>query len=244
MLITESAQQSSTLDPLVQAEIQRVLVPGGTVYVLGGDLALSPSIDTTLQGLGYKTIRLAGSDQFATAVLIAEQLGNPKTIFEATGLNFADALSAVPAAVLDHGAILLTEGSTQDPETASYLAEHPSDVRYAIGGPLAAAGADPGATAVFGADLYGTSAAVAELFFPDPTAVGAATGAGFQDALSAGPSLGQADAPVLLVPPIGALPGAIEAYLNQVGTGLGSGTLFGGPLAVSDQVLAELDGAA
>jgi kumamolisin len=244
VLITPGAAQSASLDPSVEAEIQRVLVPGGTVFILGGNLALSPNIDATLQGLGYKTVRLAGTDLYQTAILIAQQIGNPKIIFEATALNFADALSAVPAAVLEHGAILLTDGSTQNSETAAYLAAYPSDTRYAIGGPLAAAGADPGATAVYGADLYATSAAVANQFFPNPTAVGAATGTAFPDALSAGPGLGRAKAPLLLVPPTGALPAAIAAYLNQVASGVSSGLLFGGPLAVADQVLAELDGAA
>jgi kumamolisin len=244
VLITESAGQSAGLDPAVQAEIQRVLVPGGTVYLLGGSLALSPNIDGALQALGFKTVRLAGANLFATAVLIAQQIGNPKTIFEATGLDFADALSAVPAAVVAHGAILLTDGSTQSPETAAYLAANPSDVRYAIGGTLAASGADPGATAVSGPDLYGTSAAVASMFFPSPGAVGAATGTAFPDALSAGPSLGKAKGPLLLVAPTCPLPAAIFAYLTGVSAGVSFGTLFGGSLAVSDQVLAELDGAA
>ena len=73
------------------------------MYILGGDLALSPSIDTTLQGLGYVTQRVAGADEYATAVDVAEQLGNPSTIFEATGLSFQDALSAVPAAIATRG---------------------------------------------------------------------------------------------------------------------------------------------
>ncbi len=243
VLITESAAQSPSLDPAVRQEIQRVLVPGGTVYLVGGDLALSPNLDMELQSLGYKTTRLAGADEYQTAILIAQQLGNPTTVFEATGLGFADALSAVPAAVSLHGAILLTDGATQDPETASYLAAHPGDTRYAIGGPLAAAGADPTATAVFGTTLFDTSAAVAARFFPAPTKVGAATGTNFPDALSAGPGLGLAGAPLLLVEPTGPLPGSISAYLAQVGAGLDTGILFGGPLAVTDAVLAELDAA-
>ncbi|MGH8997667.1 MAG: cell wall-binding repeat-containing protein, partial [Acidimicrobiales bacterium] len=179
VLITESPAESANLDPAVQAEIARALKPGGTVYLLGGTLALSSSIDTTLQGMGFKTVRLAGNDEYATAVQIAQQLGNPGTVFEATGLSFADALSAVPAAVMLHGAILLTQGPVQNAETATYLEQHPSDHRDAIGGPLAAAGADPGAQAVFGNDLYATSAAVAATFFPTPTTVGAATGTNF-----------------------------------------------------------------
>lgn len=50
---------------------------------------------------------------------IAEQLGNPTTIFEATGLSFQNALSAVGAAIEDHGAILLTDGTSQALETAA-----------------------------------------------------------------------------------------------------------------------------
>ncbi len=241
VLITESAAQSQNLDPAVAAEIQRVLPVGGTVYILGGDLALSPTIDTTLQGLGYKTVRLAGANEYQTAVLIAEELHNPSTIFEATALNFADALSAVPAAIELHAAILLTDGPVQSPETAAYLAQHLNDTRYAIGGPLAAAGADPGATAIYGTTLYDTSAAVATKFFPAPSEIGAATGTNFPDALAGGPMLGVASGPLLLVQPTGPLPTAVAAYLSNVASGISSAFLFGGPLAVSDQVLAELD---
>ena len=241
LLITPGASLTSSLDSRVLAEIKRVLPVGKTVYVLGGDLALSPDIDTTLEALGYGVVREAGADEYATAVDIAEQLGNPKTVFEATGLSFYDSLSAVPAAIESQGAILLTNGATQAPETAAYLASHSSDTRYAIGGPLAASGADPSATAIYGQDLYGTSAAVAAKFFPHPTTFGAATSASFTDALAAGPALGLASAPILLVPPSGPLPTAISQYLSSVGSGLSGGTLYGGPLAVGNDVLAELD---
>jgi len=243
LLITPGASQSSTLDPGVLAEIERVLQPGGTVYLLGGPLALSPTIDASLQGLGYAVNRVSGSDEYATAVAIAVQLGNPGVIFEATGLNFPDALSAVPAAVVQNGAILLTDGTTQAPETATYLAAHSHDTRYAIGGPLAAAGADKTATAIYGQDQFGTSAAVASAFFPTPKTVGAATGTNFPDGLAAGPGLGRAGAPLLLVEPTGALPPAVLTYLQAAGGGISTGTLFGGPLAVADSVLSELDGA-
>jgi len=243
LLITPGASLSTSLDPRVQAEIQRVLPVGRTVYILGGDLALSPNIDTTLEGSGYTVVREAGADEYATAVDIAEQLGNPSTIFEATGLNFPDALSAVPAAIATNGAILLTDGTTQAPETAAYLAAHSSDFRYAIGGPLAAAGADPAAQAVYGQDLYGTAAAVASTFFPRATTFGAATGTGFPDALSGGVFMGApaTNGPVLLVQPSGPLPAAIASYLFGVAPTLTQGYLFGGPLAVGADVQSELE---
>lgn len=243
LLITPGASLSTSLDPRVQAEIQRVLPVGRTVYILGGDLALSPNIDATLEGLGYTVVREAGADEYATAVDIAEQLGNPTTIFEATGLNFPDALSAVPAAIATNGAILLTDGTTQATETAAYLAAHSSDFRDAIGGPLAAAGADPAAHAVYGQDLYGTSAAVASTFFPKTMTFGAATGTNFPDALSGGVFMGApaTNGPVLLVQPSGPLPPAITSYLSGVAPTLTQGYLFGGPLAVGADVLSELE---
>jgi hypothetical protein len=227
----------------VLAEIQRVLPSGGTVYVLGGDLALSSSIDSTLSGLGYKVVREAGADEYATAIDIAGALGDPATVFEVTGLTFYDALSAVPAAVGAKGAILLTDGTTQAPETATYLAAHPNDTRYAMGGTLAAAGADPSATAVFGQDIYGTAAAVAARFFAHPASFGAATSASFTDALAAGPVFGTEGAPMLLVPPSGSLPSTISQYLSSVASSLTGGTLYGGSLAVGDDVLGELSAA-
>jgi hypothetical protein len=241
MLLTEGAPESATLDPRTEAEIERVLAPGGTVYVLGGDLAIAPGVDTTLTSLGYTVVREAGSDEFATAVDIAQQLGNPNTIFEATGLSFYDALSAVPAAIANHAAILLTDGATQAPETAAYLAAHPTDTRYAIGGPLAAAGADPGATAVYGADLYATSAAVASTFFPHATLFGAATSLSFTDALGGGVYMatGGRAGPLLIVNPSAPLPPEILPYLASLTPGT-PGVVFGGPLAVGPDVVAAL----
>jgi hypothetical protein len=221
----------------VLSEIERVLSPGKTVYVLGGPLALAPAIDDTLEDAGYDVVRVAGQNLFSTATAIADQLGNPATVFEATGLNFADALSAVPAAVQVGGAILLTDGPVQAPETAEYLASHPASTRYAIGGPLAAAGADPEAIAVWGQDLYDTSAAVGATFFSSASTFGAATGASFEDALSGGVFMATGDrlGPIVLVAPGVPLPPSIEQYLrdNVWGT---RGFVFGGPLAISESV--------
>jgi beta-N-acetylhexosaminidase len=244
LLITPGADQSASLDPRVETEIERVLPTGGTVYVLGGDLALSANIDTTLGGLGYHVVREAGADEYATAVDIANAMGNPPTVFEATGLSFYDALSAVPAAIEQHAAILLTDGTTQAPETASYLSSHPNDTRYAIGGPLAAFGADPSATPVYGQDLFATSNAVATRFFTGAPIFGIATAAGFPDALGGGVFMatGGRMGPLLLVNPTAPLPSGILPALAYLPSGA-SGYVFGGPLAVDSDVVTAVKSA-
>ena len=114
--------------------------------------------------------------------------------------------------------------------------------RYAIGGVMAAASADPAATGISGADLYATSAAVATAFFPAATSFAPATGLRFPDALSGSVLEGTATGagPMLLVPPTGALPAAIAPYLHLQTNSLTSGVIFGGPAAVSGSVMSEL----
>jgi len=223
----------------VRDEIDRLINPGDPVYVLGGPLAISADVVNDLDDAGYEVVRIAGVNQFGTAVAIAEELGTPGAIFEATGWNFPDALSAVPAAINRGGVIVLTNNNVQAPETQAYIDAHPGVTRYTIGGNLVAGGADPGATNVSGRDLYATSAAVATRFFPSPDEFGVATGNNFPDALSGGVFMATNGrmGPMLLVngntTPI---PPSIKTYLNGLEPGT-TGYAFGGPIAISTSVL-------
>jgi hypothetical protein len=230
----------SGLDPTVQAEIQRVAPAGSTVYILGGSSAISATVDAKLTGLGYVPKRLAGTSRFGTAVAIADQMGDPTTVFEATGLNFPDALAGGPAAVKTGGVILLTNGATQSPETAAYLTAHPGGTHYALGGP--AAKADPAATSLAGDDRFWTSEAVAGTFFQAATTVGVATGLNFPDALAAGPDLAAKGSPLLLVPGTGPVPDAIlDDLFNRSFAGSSTNVvLFGGTASVSDDMASQL----
>ena len=234
LLLTSSA----ALDAPVLTEIKRVLPPGGTVYLLGGTAALSDAVASSVTSAGFKVQRLSGADRFATAVAIAQQMGNPATVVEVTGTNFADALSAGPAAVRTHGAILLTNGLNQAAATAAYLGSNTPAQRFAVGGPAAAA--DSNAFPLYGSDRYATAVVVAQRFFQHAVVVGAATGAGFADALGAGPVVGLAGGPVLLVPPSGALPSSVSGYLSTASSSIGRLWVFGGTAAVGDDVLSEL----
>jgi len=229
LLLSEPAR----LSPATATELRRVLAPEGTVHLLGGTDALSAAVAAEVAALGYAVERVAGGDRYRTAVAIARRLGNPGVVFEATGRDFPDAVSAGPAAISAGGAVLLTEGAEQAPVTRAYL-EGRDVVRYAVGGQAAAA--DPAATAVAGRDRYATSAEVARRFFDQPEAVGLAVGNAFPDSLVAAPQLGRTRQPLLLVDR-DALPAPITDYLTARSAGIGRVTAFGGSAALSETVL-------
>ena len=243
----------TALDPATLSEIQRVLPSGATVYMLGGTGALAPAVGATLSSAGYTVVRYGGVDRFDTAAIVADQgLGDPTTVFEATGLDFPDALSAGAAATFTGGAVLLTNGSVQASETASYLTAHPpTNLRYAVGGQAAAA--DPSADAIVGADRYATAADVAQQVFtsppsnplvpPSPTKFGAALGTNYPDALAGAAHIGGLHGPLLLVEAAGPLPAPTATYLAGVKSRLAGGFVYGGTSAVGDDVLGELNAA-
>ena len=221
------------LDNRTATEIIRVLPAGGTVYVLGDTSALSAAVEQAISALGYHVVRVGGPDRWATAVDVADAMGDPATVFEADGTTPSGAVSAAPAAILTHGDILLTAGSSQASATAASLAAHAPTTRYALGN--AAASADASATAIAGADEDATAAAVAQRFFPSPTVVGIATDGVFPDALTGASTSEAGNGPTFLVPTNGPLPAALVAYLRSHPT-ITTVIVYGGTAAVSDAV--------
>ena len=220
------------LTAATQAEIQRVLPAGGTVYLLGGTTAIPTSVATTLTGLGFVPVRYAGTDRFGTALAVADALGDPSTVLLATGINFPDALAAGPAAAHTNGVVLLTNGSALTPAVTAYLAAHPGTV-YAIGGPAVAA--DPSATALSGTDRYATAALVASSLFASPVNVGLASGTAFPDALSGGAFQAHFGGPIVLSDPR-VLPASTSAYLTATDGTIATTNIFGGTNALSTTV--------
>jgi len=230
-----------SLEVGVGRELVRILPPGATVYLLGGTAALSANVASGVAGLGFNVVRYGGATRFDTATIIADQgLDDPSVIFEVTGLNYPDALAAGAAATQSNAAVLLTDGTSQSAATGLYLDEHAADIRYAIGGPAAAA--DPSAKAIVGSDRYQTSAAVAAMFFPSPNAIGLATGVDFPDALSGGAHIGRIGGPLLLTDPNSPSP-PTQAYIEASGSTLANVYIYGGVLAVSSAVQAAVSNA-
>jgi predicted outer membrane repeat protein len=221
---------TSNLPAEVRAELERVLPPGGTVYLLGGSAALSNAVEQTVLGLGYQAVRLAGANRLETAVAIARELGDPATLLVTTGFDFPDALAAAATGAHVGAAVLLTTADAPHPTVDTYLAERPGAAVYAVGGP--AARAYPAATPVFGPGREETAVQVAETFFTDPAVVGLARRDDFPDALSGGAHIGRLGGPLLLTPSATLHPVA-ASYVCSNASGLTTGYVYGGTGAVS-----------
>jgi putative cell wall-binding protein len=165
------------------------------------------------------------------------------TLMIATGRNFPDALSAVPAAnAFGVGALLLVDGSrtTLDSETQAILEDRSTAEFYVVGGtgsvsaPLASAiSAISPTTRLSGPDRYATSVAVAFHFFVESDEAFIANGSGFADALAAGPVASRAQAPVYLsratCMPVVVRDDVLSVYANRI-------VLVGGSAVLSDSV--------
>jgi putative cell wall-binding protein len=196
-------------------------------------------VENAVKALGAKTVRLAGSDRYETAVAVAKEIGTVGTVFLTTGTDYPDALSAGPAAVhVAEAAVLLTHGSVMAPATAAYLKASPAKVTYAVGGP--AAKAAPTAQAINGADRFETAVLTAKRFFDDTATLAFASGEDFPDALSGGAYAGLVDAPVVLLKQSG-VPAVVKTYLDGRYLQFEAASLFGGPVALSDATLKSIE---
>ena len=247
---------SKAMNPSTMTELHRILTPGSTVYLLGGTQALSPAVEKAISANGFVPRRVAGADRFATAVSIARTIspnGPPSSVLVATGVDFPDALAAGAAAgalgisaqsATPAGAgavVVLSNGAALPQPTRAYLAGlDPNTTRmYGIGGKAvtavhAAFPAWNGAqfTPLFGADRYGTAAAVAGRFSYLPTSVVVASGMNWPDALSGGAMAAHRGVPLLLTDPK-VLPGPTGYYLGGKNNPITTATLVGGTAAIS-----------
>ncbi|GAA2225291.1 cell wall-binding repeat-containing protein [Herbiconiux moechotypicola] len=212
-------------------------------------------VDASLSYRSVRVDRIAGADRFDTNRLVNDELwpdGPPEspTIYLANGLSFPDALSAGPAAAHAGGAVVLTDGTSLSASITQQLTDLQPGRIVVVGGEgsmsaqlftQASALAPADATVrLGGADRFETSRLVAADAFCSPSpGPGAgcsapealfASGAGFADALAAGPAAAAADGPVILLPP----DGVDEPTLTLLQTlGVAEATAVGGEASIS-----------
>ncbi|MFD9007168.1 TolB family protein [Streptomyces sp. NPDC059582] len=116
----------SGLDSAAAAELKRSLPRGATVYLNGSTRILSSKVASQVQALGYKALRLDGTDLSALSVRVAKQItASPSWIFVADGGDYQDPIAAASAAgALGYrgtGVVVLTNGKTVPSSVKNYL---------------------------------------------------------------------------------------------------------------------------
>ena len=244
-----------SLDPRVLTEIQRVLAPGATVYLMGGEGALSAAVATGVTQAGYVTQRFAGTDRFDTALKVAQEIVGTPTgtgtdiglVVVTTGTDFPDALAAGAYAGTFGGAVVLTAGPLLPKAVADYLTVRKADSAIvAVGGPAAKAAQGYYGASIVGTNRYDTAAKLAAEFVdtqdaPFPTYAGVASGVTFPDALAGGAELGALGGPLLLTNPTALSPEASTYLTAKANKPIQQYMIFGGTGAVGTGVEAALN---
>lgn len=236
LLTRTNALPEVTLD-----EIERL--GAETVYVLGGDGAVSPEVRDELTEAGLEVIVVKGNTREETAVEIARELigdGEVDTAIIVNRLNFPDALTVASYAAAEGLPIFLTHANTLTEATANALEEFGIENTIVIGGTSAVSEAVfeqlPNPERVSGTDRYATSIAVAEYFDVDTTEYYVATGRNFPDALAGAALAAKQNTGILLVKDI--VTDELAEFITS--KGLESITVLGGSTAVGERVYNEL----
>jgi putative cell wall-binding protein len=198
-----------TLHPAAAAEISRLLEPGATVHLLGGNAAISDAVAGQVTELGMDVNRVAGLTRADTAAAIFDELPAATAIAIVDGADDAIALLGSAAMARTGGAVLLTVDGTFPQATLDRLraGETLTDddpPRYFLGEPVARALATGVEVSIRPEDHLNINGVVdisrflAELLPGAGTTVGLASMSGLPDALAAGPHAAAAAAPLLL----------------------------------------------
>ncbi len=199
ILLTKAGKQAD-----VNAYIRENLKEGGTVYVLGGDVAVP---EECLEGLeGFEVKRLSGKTRYDTNLAILNEAGvDNEAILIATGKSSADSLSAsalgLPMLLVDGKKDSLSAGQK------AFLEAHSSNDFYILGGSGAVSESIEKEIRsihtpirLSGKTRYDTTIEIAKTFYPDADriVIAAARDAEFPDGLCAGPLAYALKAPIIL----------------------------------------------
>ena len=241
-----------------EAREQLSMIRPSFVYIVGGNYAISPEVESevdNLLGSGCRISRLAGQTRIGTSVIVAQC--NPcasGTVIIATSGNYADALSISPFAFATSSPIILSDASVGLADGVLGLIQRKgfsraiivggeSAVPQSVAEQLASIGVSD-VTRLSGETRYETSARIADYelasglgFSMD--SVFLATGSNFPDALAAGPLAGRSLSPLLLVDPDASL---ACSYFSAFRGNVRSATVVGGINAVPDSDMDSIAG--
>lgn len=198
----------NTLSGATKREIERL--EAKTVYILGGQAAVSQQVQDALTEMKLNTIRISGDNRFETAIKLGEEVRKGKksdTVIIATGFNYPDALSIAPFAAMESMPILFTQVNSLHSSTKAALEKWGTKNVIIVGGDAAVSEEVKNTISKMGISVnrlssnnrYSTSVEIAKHFeslgFSD---FYIATGENFADALTGSILAAKNNAPILL----------------------------------------------
>ena len=175
LLLTSTAGLAGS----VANELQRVLPAGATVYLLGGEVALSRTVDRQIRDLGLTPKRLSGETRVDTALAVADEVRRlygdtgAVAIARSSGVasdpdgpsGWVDSVTGGAWAARHRVPVLITPTDHLPSSVRSWLAADAPQSSVVLGGPVAVSDAVyravPHPTRVAGEDRTATAAAVA-----------------------------------------------------------------------------------
>ncbi|MBR5806848.1 MAG: leucine-rich repeat protein [Oscillospiraceae bacterium] len=241
-ILMSSGKNDAQLKDYVKANLKA----GGTVYILGGTAAVPQNTEDAMKSIGGITVkRLKDKNRYGTNLAILREAGvQNEDIIVATGLNFADSLSA--SAVGKPILLVNGKGNGLTAEQKSFLASANANNIYIIGGTGAVSEAFENQLKAYGRvervkgkTRYETSVAIAEKFFANPDYAVIAYAENFPDGLCGGPLAMTMDAPLILTKT--GKQAAAKGYMQA--KGIESGAVLGGASLIDDATAKDIFGA-
>ncbi|MFC0476033.1 cell wall-binding repeat-containing protein [Robertmurraya beringensis] len=220
-------------------ETSRLLKSGGKVYILGGEAAVSNTVENAFRNQ-FSVERIGGIDRVETSIQIAKKaVSNPTEIFITYGFNYADALSIVPYAAEIKAPILLNNNASLDSRIASYIKEKGIKKVTLVGGTAVLSpqiesslrALNVEVQRVSGDTRYATALAIAKKYYPNTTSVGIASGESFADALSGSRIAIDHDMPIVLT-----RKGWMESDVQQYAQSKDNHYILGGTAVIGNYI--------
>lgn len=251
---------SNELNGAVLNELQSLGVE--TVFVIGGEGAVSSTVDNQLRGYGFYTNRIFGADRYETAAQIAYWVGSPGTVYLAYGYGEPDALAASAIAAEQGIPILLTDTNILPESTQNELATlAPRHVVLLGGTGVISSELEQSLNQSYvverwgGVDRYGTQQIILQNYFSEQKAVNnfpayftsssvlpsdVGGGTPYGDALFTAALATKNQGFVISLPP-NDIPSSIRTFLLYNKVFIPTGTIVGNRSAISYQVEIELN---
>ena len=225
---------------------------GFTIYGVKGTAAEKYAKDNGFKFVAKalpKQTRFAGANRYDTAALISkgEYKNGTETVIVATGLDFHDALVAVPLASAYDAPLLLTTDKQVTKQTEAELARLKAtkviivSTNGAVGSKVKTALAKYNPTMISGKNCFETASKVATALQKKagkaPDTIFFATDSAFADALSASPVAAIKNAPIIYLKNKGSIDSATANYLKSVKGKVKNAYIIGGDGVISNAMM-------